>query len=339
MTKLARLLSVIVLLTAAHPAAAEPVDEASKKAARDLGRDGIKAYRRGDYAVATDELERAFAIMKVPTMGLWSARALEKTGRLVQASERYQQVMRMPAGDEPTFEKAKEDAAAEHAALQPRIAGLVIVCENAEPTELTVTVDGTPVPVALLGVRRPANPGNAKVEARWREQVLAREVQLAEGQEERVVLHFEPEPPRVIREPIPKPEPAPPVENEVPPSSPTIVRIPEEGTTQRALGWLAMGIGGAGIGLGSISLWITLSYKSDLDKNCENGTCPPSEAEDVGSYKVLHWFPVAGFVAGGVGIAAGIALLVTAPSADAAPEQAGVSVWLAGDRVGVQGKF
>ena len=60
-----------------------------------LGYEGVAAYQKGDYVSARDKLERAYRVVRAPSLGLWSARALEKSGKLVEASERYLEVTRL----------------------------------------------------------------------------------------------------------------------------------------------------------------------------------------------------------------------------------------------------
>src|SRR6187402_1280765 len=83
--------------TPAKPAASEPtVDSATRGAARQLGYEGIQDYQREDYRAATDKLERAYKMLKAPSLALWSARALEKSGKFVEAAERYLEATRLP---------------------------------------------------------------------------------------------------------------------------------------------------------------------------------------------------------------------------------------------------
>src|SRR5689334_3893827 len=104
----------------AEPALAQ--SDSARAGARDLGPGGVEAYQGGNYTLATDKLGRAFEILRVPSLGLWSARALAKSGKLVEASERYLVVTRLDAsGDIAVQNQAKAEAATEREALLPKI--------------------------------------------------------------------------------------------------------------------------------------------------------------------------------------------------------------------------
>ncbi|HEY4160327.1 MAG TPA: hypothetical protein VGM29_19580, partial [Polyangiaceae bacterium] len=57
---------------------AQQADDVERSAARELGTAGVEAYQGGDFLTASDELERAYRVRRVPALGLWSARALAK---------------------------------------------------------------------------------------------------------------------------------------------------------------------------------------------------------------------------------------------------------------------
>ena len=65
----------LLCLMSAH-AAADEADSATRDAARGLGLSGVEAYQAGDYDVASNRLEKAYSLINVPSLGLWSARAL-----------------------------------------------------------------------------------------------------------------------------------------------------------------------------------------------------------------------------------------------------------------------
>ncbi len=181
--------TVFVLLLAVSPAWA--VDEATRAATRDLGTQGVQSYQDGDYATARQKLDEAFSIMRTAPLGLWSARALEKSGLLVQASERYLAAQRAPVdpeGDAQAQEDARTTAATERDALQARIPRLTVRITGAEPAEITLTVAGDEVPATLIGKSLPVNPGVVEVKARRGEEEVSGSAELAEGETKELVL-------------------------------------------------------------------------------------------------------------------------------------------------------
>src|SRR5882757_6919233 len=116
-----------------HQAHGQDIDSSTRGAARALGYSGVQAFQRGDYVTASDKLDKAFKILAVPSLGLWSARALEKLGHLVEAADRYRNVGALKAvGDEDVQRKATEEAAAELRALEPRIPAVVVSVEGTQ---------------------------------------------------------------------------------------------------------------------------------------------------------------------------------------------------------------
>src|SRR4051794_25830354 len=71
---------VLAVLLASGRAEAQQVDDRARGAARTLAEDGVTALQNGDATSAVDKLERAYEIIHLPTVGLWSARALVKAG-------------------------------------------------------------------------------------------------------------------------------------------------------------------------------------------------------------------------------------------------------------------
>ena len=69
----------------------------------------VEELQEQRYDAASEKLERAYSVLRVPSIALWSARALEKGGKLVEASERYLEATRLDAtvGDAATREKIR----------------------------------------------------------------------------------------------------------------------------------------------------------------------------------------------------------------------------------------
>lgn len=121
----------------------------------------MEDFEAGNYAAASEKLERAYSALKVPSLGLWSARALLKLDRWVEASERLLEVTRLEVsgGEMAVQNAARRDAEADLAALSPRIPSVIIVLRGAGPTEASITLDGRPVAPSLIGAAIPVDPG------------------------------------------------------------------------------------------------------------------------------------------------------------------------------------
>ena len=77
----------------ASAALAEP-SAADRATARSLAGEGYQALQDKDYATAADRFGRADALVHAPTLMIDWARALVGLGKLVEAQERYEQIVR-----------------------------------------------------------------------------------------------------------------------------------------------------------------------------------------------------------------------------------------------------
>jgi hypothetical protein len=155
----------LLLIGLSWPAPALAQDESTRAAARTLGTEGVEAFQEGRYSEAVDKLERAFNVVRAPSIGLWSARALVKAGKWVEAAERYLEVSRLDpnSGDVSVQRQAQADAVKEREALSGKLPSLRIQVRGAS-ANATVTLDGRLLPPALLGAKVPVNPGSHLVE-------------------------------------------------------------------------------------------------------------------------------------------------------------------------------
>ncbi len=195
-------------LALATTARAADVDPATMNAARALAEEGLDLFDKGQYAAALDKFGRADQLIQAPTIDLYAARCLEQLGRLIEASERYMQVSRtsLDASASDVFKAAVADAGKAYDDLKPRIPRLAVAVRGAPEREVQITIDGKPMPPALVGVSQPVDPGKHVVEAVWTGRVVRREVALQERQEAAVALEF----PVGVRPPIVLPRlPAP----------------------------------------------------------------------------------------------------------------------------------
>ena len=294
--------------------------DANRAAARRLGKEALTLYEQGDYEAALDRFRRAHDLVGLTTTGLYTARTLEKLGRLVEASELYLDTSRKDLpGDAPEQHvTAKAEARKAYEALQPRIPQLTIEVVNVpEGTTSEVTVDGVAVPPALLGVARPTDPGTHVVEASVAGTKRSQRIELSEGARERVALDMA----RVAVAPMgPRPAPAVPAPVPEPPPPRDDLTAADEGSTSvmATVGWVAVGIGGAGLVAGAIAGGVAIGQKSALDDNCPGGECAPEFHGDVDTFQRTRLVSTIGLIAGGVLTAGGLVLVLTAPRGDEA---------------------
>ena len=155
------------LFLAAPVAQAAPSSSEDIAAARKLAQEGIELYDARDYARALGQMQRAEALFDAPIHLLYIARCQQKLGHLVEASETYRKLARVPveASASHAFKEAVESGQRELPQVEARIGAIRIEVEPKSPNGLALSIDGKPVPVALAGVERPTDPGHHVVRA------------------------------------------------------------------------------------------------------------------------------------------------------------------------------
>ena len=286
------------------------MDDATRRAARTLGQSGVAAYQDGNYGGATEKLDKAYRALKAPSLGLWSARALVKVNRLIEAAERYQEVLRLEvsSGDPAVQRQAKADAASELSQLSPKIPNVVVNIAGADASAVTVTIDGVAVAAALIGENRPIDPGKHKVRGTIPGQTQDAELELALGETKSVTLTFQaaavvPSGPRAPRVPVSTPE-APPAD------------VSKPGSVQHTAGIVAIGVGGAGLVFGGIAVALAAGKRSTLNSSgqCQDNRCLRSEQATVDSYSMWRTVSTIGLLGGAALAATGVVLVLSAPS-------------------------
>ena len=320
-------------------AGAQPSDDVTRSAARGLGYSGVEAFQRGDFETASDRLEKAYTVLRVPSLGLWSARALVKLGKLVEASGRYLEVttLEVSGGDVEVQQQSQAEAKAELDALAARIPSLVVRLEGATPSETTVMLGGRPLSTPLVGEQLSLNPGRHVVEARRGKDLQTGEVTLEEGQHETLVLRFAPAP---VAPPPAAVAPVAPVAPVVAPPTRDSDSA-RAGSGQRTVGYALIIGGGAALVFGGVTGAVAAGKWSALkDEGCDDGRCPSEggpSGSDVDSYNGMRSLSTIGFVAGGVLAAGGAVLLFTAPKER--PQQSALSLQLGPGSALLAGKF
>ena len=333
---------VVALSLASGSAGAQAPDEASLAAARQLGQEGVSLYLNGEYATASEKLERAYAVVKVPTLGLWSARALEKLGKLVEALQRYREVtlFELKPADPAVFHSSQTDARAAYDALLARIPQLTVELEGASAGEVTLTIDGRAVPSALIGAAVPVNPGTHKLEARRADEVASGSLTLREGDQRRLTLAFHAVAPispeagaATAVEPVPVPAPAERVATDAASDAPTATEVSDDAGGS-AGPWILIAAGGAAAVGGGVLLGLALSAKSKV-RHIDDGADWNDFDDD---YNYVPVYSTAGIALLGAGAAALVAGIVWEVSLGD-DEQTGLSLRAGPTSLAIAGKL
>jgi hypothetical protein len=325
---------LVAVLSIQGAAGADSGDE-QKAAARMLGTEGVKLAMGGDCPHAVDKLTRAEALLHAPTTAVWLGQCDIQLGRLVAGTEILNRVLRetLPEGSPKSWVDAKQRAQGLFDAAEPRIAKLTIHVDHPGGVEPQVTVDGETVPSVLLDNERPTDPGahHVMVNAQGFTTTTA-DVSLSDGQSQRVSLRLEGQAPALAQVPgatAPTPQAQP---TQPPPTAPS--------PPNRAPGIVTLGIGAAGLVVGSVFGVLALGDKSRLDSACANKSCPQSSQGDIDSMHRDSLISTIGLGVGVVGAALGTYLFVSAHS-DESPKTARIDVrpWIGPGSAGVGGTF
>ena len=325
--------SSVVLLGAPSFAHADPapLDDATRSAARTLINDGIALYDKKDYPAAYDKLRKADELVQLPTTGLMVARALDKLGRLVEASEKYLAVaqIELAKNAKEAQTTAKTNAEAERTALLPRIPNLQITLD-ATLAGAEVKLDGKPVPSVLIGEKRPVDPGKHTVEATRGAEHVAVDVVLVEASTATVPLHGIGAPPPIAATPLPV----------ATPSTPTSAPAPAPSSPLRTAGWITAGVGGAAVAVGIVTGLKAVSSEKDLESaGCKGGLCPPSAQDQLDSHNLARALSMGTLYGGAALTAAGLACVLFAPNPRDATTGVRVVPWMTAQSAGFRGEF
>lgn len=304
----------------------------NKATARQLAVEGLEALEKKDFKTAANRFERARELYRAPSITLGMARAYVGLGKLVAAREAYS-LITYNRNVGAAFAGVVADADKELAALAPRVPGVVINIKGG--TKPKVTLDGADVPAAALGVKRAVDPGQHVVKVTAAGFFPAEgKFTVGEGKVETVSLELKVDP----NYKAPPPEDPNKIKGIVAPGEPE----KPVSKTQKMVGFVGLGVGGAALIMGAVTGGLALSKRSALLESCKDGHCPKgSEGQyesDVNSYNTMGTLSTIGFVSGGVLAVAGVVLIVTAPKAQKA-QTGWVKPVVGLGYLGAEGKF
>ncbi len=310
--------------------------------ARSLGVEGVQLADAGNCDAAIDKLTRAESLYHAPTILGRLGECQVATGKIVLGTETLGRVVREPLGPHAPAAFAAAHARAQKAldAALPRIAKLHVRVDPSTAPGLQVKLDDEVLPAAALDVERPTDPGMHQLDVTatgYRE--MRTSVTLLEGASELVPIKLDPDATPVaavapigagvtaITPATAAPVAITPDQGPPPPLAPSPATPPppdqggSSGSGMRTAGFVLLGVGGAGLAVGTIFGVLALSSKSTVDDACGNhkSACPPSAQSNIDSMKTRATIATIGFI-GGAALAATGGVLVfvggRSPSAD-----------------------
>lgn len=337
------------------PGRALGASDAERAGARAAANQGADAFDQGKWADAIDLFNRAEALVHSPIHLSYIARAQLKLGHWVEAYELFNRIKREPV-EQPASAattNAVADANRQLATLDAQLPYVTVVVKGTDAQNASVTMDGVPVPRALIGVSHPVNPGTHKFRASTPAQSSPEQTaDVKPAARQTVELELAPSaaavPTVAPTAPLATQPPAQPAPAEQPPplSSPS---SSSSGSSLRVGGYVGLGVGAVGVGLGTVFLLSANSKQKDADaayEACGGKSCPSADRgkidsldSDAATNKTLA---LTSFVVGGVGLATGVTLLVLSgnhksePTAQRAPR---LQPWVGYRSLGLSGTF
>lgn len=302
--------------------------------ARAIGKRAFAAFQEGDHETAIELFQKAEDLHHATTHLLFMARSHMKLEHPVEAFELYNRILRekLESSAPRAFLDAQESAREEVGAAEAAIAHVIIEVDGPGADEARLFVGERELSSALIGVPAPVNPGP---------QVFRAETNGARsGEVEQTMKSGEEVTVRLTLKPT-KGGAAPAV-NTSKDSGPM-----DDGGGSKVPAYLALGVGGVGVALGTVFTIQHFSKKGKADelfdeRGCNSGctTGDRADVEDIdGEAATAGTVGLIGYGVGAVGLGAGLALLLLGPPQASIDSGATIHPYFGWGQAGLHGKF
>ncbi len=240
----------------------------SETAAQALYDEARRLMESKDFTAACPKFKESYDLAGGGGTLLNLADCYEKAGKKALAWSTFKEALVIAQRE--LFAARIEFAKAHIAALEPTLSYVTVTVSNEKQVpDLVVTVDGTPLGAAAWGVAVPVDPGKHVIRAEAKgHEPYEQTIEIPSSGPARETVSV----PELRPLDHPQPGGAEPAKADASASS--------GGSSTRTLGWVAIGVGAAGVGVGS---YFGLKAFSDWDERnaeCKNG-CTPA-AKDAG---------------------------------------------------------
>ncbi|NUQ79692.1 MAG: hypothetical protein HUU21_39805 [Polyangiaceae bacterium] len=278
---------------------------------------GRKAQDNGDFKPALEYFRASHALEPGRGKLLNIAICEKEIGLLATAMQHFQEVLPQLAAGDPRIAIVKKNIAE----LEPRLPHFTISLASGAPPGSVVTLDGSSIAPSALGTDIPVDPGDhvILVTAAGRPD---RRYELKAEEGKKIVLEVEPG--------------AVPLATAQAPLSTDAPRGPN---TRRLGGFIAGGVGIAGLAVGGLTGALALSDHSDVEEQCPTHRgCSQEVIDQASRGKSLSIASTVAFAAGAVGVGVGLYLVLSSGESTSAPA-VGLTLSPDGGRVGLRGSF
>lgn len=303
---------------AAAPARAQGAED--KAAAEALFDEGKRLFLQKKYAEACPRLESSQRLD--PGIGtlLYLADCYEGLGRVASAWATFREAA---SGAHTAGQADRERIARARAALlEPKLFKLTFAVAGTPPQGLKIRRNDVEVRKELWGVPVPIDPGAHTIEVTAPgKKPWTTKLDIPSGAGERAVPI-----PELADEPAAPPPPAKDAGAAPPPPPPADTGSPDRGRNQRIAGFAVGGAGLGGVLIGSVFGALAFSRYGDSQReHCDGIACDSQKGINlIKDARSAADVSTVAFIAGGVAVATGLVLVLTAPSSKkSAPTQSG----------------
>ena len=318
-----------IVISSARGVSAEP-SAADKSLATQLFKEGRNLVDQGRVPEGCRKLEESQRLDPGGGTLLNVALCHEKEGRTATAWAEFTEALGIAKKDDRP--QRIELAQSHITAIEPTLSHLVIQVPSASDLpDLEVKRDGSAIRRAAWGTSMPVDPGEHVIEASAQGKLPWKQSVTVGGKADSKTVAI----PVLELAPVAPPAP-PPTTNEAS-VSPVQVRT----TGRSPAGWVAIGFGAVGIGVGSYFGLHAMSLQRESDRGCTPGCTDDAASKNSDAIKSANLATV-GFGVGIVGVGLGTILLLTSggsSSPRSSAINASASVSPAGSQVTIAGRW
>ncbi len=233
-------------------------------AARELFREAGQDADAGKFGLALEKYRRVAAVKETGQVRFNIARCEEQLGQIASALADYELVERDLRDGHGDAENDLRNTSRDRGnALRPRVPRLTLSAPPPEPPNFVVRLDGVVIADAALGVPLPVDPGRHRVEASAGGRLpLTAEFELHEKEARRIYVTLEKSA----------------AEQQAAATGGT--SSGSGGSTQRALGWIAIG---GGVVMGALAVVFLAEHNSIVSDVTAKGACPDGHCVSSGA--------------------------------------------------------